>query len=284
MAEDPTVDSIEVDCLEHAEMSLPQGDDSFPGGDSGMPDLDEAVARRLTVHDGAPWGLDRIDGVDDNSYDDGDLTGGGTGVRVYIVDSGIQGTHVDFGNRVVNGYTVRAAQVSACKGSSRPCYPRLQAPHSHHPTTVHRSHTHRRPNPFPCPSLLSQSRERSECASCQAVNGILPANGTGCSGHGTHVASTVGGLGYGVAKNVTLVPAFICFKLPCSNGRNGCASTSDIIASLEYVPRHPARPSRHPPFPTNSPQRAALTPRGLVQPPVVARSNGRPALDAAGGR
>ena len=154
MAEDPTVDSIEVDCLEHAEMSLPQGDDSFPGGDSGMPDLDEAVARRLTVHDGAPWGLDRIDGVDDNSYDDGDLTGGGTGVRVYIVDSGIQGTHVDFGNRVVNGYTVRAAQVSACKGSSRPCHPRLPARCST-PTRPHTDHTQRCPNAFPCPSLLA---------------------------------------------------------------------------------------------------------------------------------
>ena len=53
MAEDPAVDSIEADCLERVDMSLPR-----------TPDLDEAVARRLTVHDGAPWGLDRIDGVD----------------------------------------------------------------------------------------------------------------------------------------------------------------------------------------------------------------------------
>ena len=50
MAEDPAVDSIEVDCLERVDMSLPA-----------TPDLDEAVARRLTVHDGAPWGIDRID-------------------------------------------------------------------------------------------------------------------------------------------------------------------------------------------------------------------------------
>ena len=98
MAEDPAVDSIEVDCLERADMSLP-----------GTLDLEEAVARRLTVHDGPPWGLDRIDGVDDNSYDDGDLRGGGTGVRVYVVDTGIQGSHVDFGGRVVSGHTVRAA-------------------------------------------------------------------------------------------------------------------------------------------------------------------------------
>ena len=53
MAEDPAVDSIECDCLVFA-------DDSFPGT-PGTPDLDEAVARRLTVHDGASWGIDRID-------------------------------------------------------------------------------------------------------------------------------------------------------------------------------------------------------------------------------
>ena len=127
MADDPAVESIECDCLERVDMSLPQlpqGDDSFPG-DPGALDLDEAVARRLTVHNGPPWGLDRIDGVDDNSYDDGDL--GGQGVRVYVVDTGIQGSHVDFGGRVVNGHTVRAAPVAACKGSSRPCYPRFPA-------------------------------------------------------------------------------------------------------------------------------------------------------------
>ena len=61
MAEDPAVDSIECDCLERADMSLPQGNDPFPS-DPGTPDLDEAVARRrLTVHDRAPWGIDRID-------------------------------------------------------------------------------------------------------------------------------------------------------------------------------------------------------------------------------
>ena len=45
MAEDPAVDSIEVDCLERVDMFLP-----------GTPDLDQAVARRLTVHNGAPCG------------------------------------------------------------------------------------------------------------------------------------------------------------------------------------------------------------------------------------
>ena len=183
-------------------------------------------------------------------------------MRVYVVDSGIQGSHVDFGGRVVNGHTVRAAPVAAYKGSSRLCYPRLPAHHTH-TTPDHRSYTHtpRRPTPFPCPSLLSQSRVRNECASCQAVKGILPADGTGCDGHGTHVASTVGGLDYGVAKEVTLVPAFSCFKLRCMKDPHlrRCISMTDVRANLEYVPR--------PLPPAASPQRATHLPLAALQLP-----------------
>ena len=88
----------------------------------------------------------------------------------------------------------------------------------------------------PTPSLVlpsSQSLERNECASCQAANGILPKDGSGCGGHGTHVASTVGGLVHGVAKEVTIVPAFTCFKFRCRDGRYECGSGSDIAANLE---------------------------------------------------
>ena len=52
MAEDPAVSSIEVDCLERADTSLTESDSSSPG-DHDM--------RRLSVHAGAPWGIDRID-------------------------------------------------------------------------------------------------------------------------------------------------------------------------------------------------------------------------------
>ena len=76
MEEDPAVKFIEYDCLQTP----------------------------LATYPGAPWGLDRIDGADDDSFDDGDLTG--TGVRVYVVDDGVQGSHVDFGGRVVSGHTV----------------------------------------------------------------------------------------------------------------------------------------------------------------------------------
>ena len=69
------------------------------------------------------------------------------------------------------------------------------------------------------------------CASCKPVNGMLPADGSWCFGHGTHVASTVGGRNFGVAKEVTIVPVSVC---PTSPGFTG----SDIKAGLECAPRH----------------------------------------------
>ena len=87
MAKDPAVSSIEVDCLQRAD------------------------PRTLSVQVGAPWGIDRIDtngGPIDDKYDDGNLSG--KGVRVYVVDDGVQGSHVDFGGRVVPGHTVKSDQ------------------------------------------------------------------------------------------------------------------------------------------------------------------------------
>ena len=49
-----------------------------------------------------------------------------------------------------------------------------------------------------------------------------------CDGHGTHVAGTVGGSTYGVAKGVSLVPVRV---LSCS----GSGSTSGVIAGVNWV-------------------------------------------------
>ena len=51
---------------------------------------------------------------------------------------------------------------------------------------------------------------------------------TDCHGHGTHVAGTIGGATYGVAKGVTLVPVRV---LDCS----GSGSWSGIIAGIDWV-------------------------------------------------
>jgi subtilisin family serine protease len=53
-------------------------------------------------------------------------------------------------------------------------------------------------------------------------------NGQDCNGHGTHVAGTVGGSTYGVAKSVRLVAVRV---LSCS----GSGSNSGVIAGVNYV-------------------------------------------------
>ena len=51
---------------------------------------------------------------------------------------------------------------------------------------------------------------------------------TDCNGHGTHVAGTIGGSQYGVAKNINLVAVRV---LDCS----GSGTISNVIAGVNYV-------------------------------------------------
>jgi subtilisin family serine protease len=109
------------------------------------------------------WGLDRIDQRDlplNNAYS---YPNGGAGVTAYIIDSGINTAHADFGGRAVSGY--------------------------------------------------------------DAVDG---GTADDCNGHGTHVAGTVGGSTYGVAKQVKLVAVRV---LDCG----GSGSTSAGIAALDWI-------------------------------------------------
>ncbi len=59
---------------------------------------------------------------------------------------------------------------------------------------------------------------------------------TDCHGHGTHVAGTVGGATYGVAKAVTLVPVRV---LDCQ----GSGSNSGVIAGMDWVSGNASRPA-----------------------------------------
>lgn len=60
-------------------------------------------------------------------------------------------------------------------------------------------------------------------------------NGSDCNGHGTHVAGTVGGRTYGVAREVSLVSARV---LDC----NGSGLMSGVIEALDWIAKNGQRP------------------------------------------
>ncbi|MER7417301.1 S8 family peptidase [Micromonospora peucetia] len=109
------------------------------------------------------WGLDRSDQRDlplNNSYT---YPNNGSGVRAYIIDTGIRFSHSDFGGRAVTGF--------------------------------------------------------------DSVDGGAADD---CNGHGTHVAGTVGGTAYGIAKNATLVGVRV---LDCG----GSGTYAGVIAGIDWV-------------------------------------------------
>ncbi|VAX44432.1 Extracellular serine proteinase precursor [Acinetobacter calcoaceticus] len=59
---------------------------------------------------------------------------------------------------------------------------------------------------------------------------------TDCNGHGTHVAGTVGGSAYGIAKNVSLVPVRIL-------GCDGSGASSNVIAGLDWILKNGKKPA-----------------------------------------
>lgn len=64
----------------------------------------------------------------------------------------------------------------------------------------------------------------------------VSSNTSDCNGHGTHVAGTVGGTLYGVAKGATLIPVRV---LNCQ----GSGTTSGVIAGINWVAGSSLRPA-----------------------------------------
>jgi subtilisin family serine protease len=73
----------------------------------------------------------------------------------------------------------------------------------------------------------------------RATSGFDSINGgpaEDCNGHGTHVAGTVGGSKYGVAKNVHLVAVRV---LDCQ----GSGTTAQVVAGIDWVTAHAVKPA-----------------------------------------
>jgi subtilisin family serine protease len=69
------------------------------------------------------------------------------------------------------------------------------------------------------------------------TGGLLRAgDGQDCNGHGTHVAGTIGGSTYGIAKAVKLIGVRV---LDCS----GSGTTSGVIAGVDWVKAHAVKPA-----------------------------------------
>jgi subtilisin family serine protease len=123
-----------------------------------------------------PWGLDRTDQRNLPLSATYDYASTGSGVRAYVIDTGIRTTHVDFGGRASSGF--------------------------------------------------------------DAIDGGAADD---CNGHGTHVAGTIGGTTYGVAKGVSLVAVRV---LNCEGSGTNAQVISGISGPSGTTPRV------SPPWPT----------------------------------
>ncbi|HKG47127.1 MAG TPA: S8 family peptidase [Pyrinomonadaceae bacterium] len=123
---------------------------------------EDGVVTADATQSNPPWGLDRIDQRARPLSASYTFNWTGSGVRAYVIDTGIRTTHTQFGGRASNVF-------DAFGGS-----------------------------------------------------------GADCNGHGTHVAGTIGGSTYGVAKSAMLRGVRV---LDC----NGSGSNSGVIAGVDWV-------------------------------------------------
>jgi subtilisin family serine protease len=143
-------------------------------GDSRVAFVQHNMVYRTNATQANPpsWGLDRIDQRNLPLNQAYGYSTTASGVRAYVVDTGIRTSHSDFGGRASIGYDA--------VGDGQ--------------------------------------------------------NGQDCNGHGTHVAGTVGGAKYGVAKGVGLVGVRV---LDCQ----GSGTTDQVVAGIDWVTANAVKPA-----------------------------------------
>jgi hypothetical protein len=192
---------------------------------AGTTDFTEAVARKQIVTSpqttgptgGAlSWGLNRIDQrttavTSAASYD---FSEDGGGVTAYILDSGVNASHPEFGSRVKEGWSYRSSS-SALTSYRNSLADYIADPNDGIEACTQDGSHAVDPATFDNPTNVDGSDKG------QADN----------DGHGTHVAGIIGGDTTGVAKNVSIVPVRSLDS--CGNG-----TTTMINEGLDWILNH----------------------------------------------
>ena len=195
----------------------------------------EMIARKITTqttgpsgfsapNDVIPWGLDRIDSR--KSLDTMDLRTGldnrftytttGTGVKAYVVDSGVNGTHPEISARVLPGWSYRSL-ISDPTGDALDSYNESRNLNNTNPAR----------GIGPCveePELPLRYRPAT-------IDGVRSDSDVGTfdnDGHGTHVAGVIGGSTTGVAKAVSIVPVRVLDSC-------GAGTETMVLNGLEWI-------------------------------------------------
>ena len=197
---------------------LPQ---ASAGAASTSHEFTEAIARTMlttTPQSTGPnagtlsWGLDRIDQrtvvTSSRSYE---FSEDGGGVKAYILDSGVNASHPEFGGRVLEGWSYRSSSTALASYRSS-----LEANVANPNNGIEA-----------CPNDATHTVDPAVFDNPASVDATDKGQ-TDNDGHGTHVAGIIGGDTTGVAKNVSIVPVRSLDS--CGNG-----TTTMILEALNWI-------------------------------------------------